>query len=61
MRDSRLKLYHTAQLPWGVLYGATSKDSQVMEFAWKDAQVVLFMSTVDDGRSYTFLFSYISR
>lgn len=49
-RLSHLKLHHTAQLPWGVLYGATSKDSNVMEFAWKDAQVVLFMSTVNDGQ-----------
>lgn len=49
-RLSYLKLYHTAQIPWGVLYEATPKDSKVMEFALKDAQVVLFMSTVDDGK-----------
>ena len=40
-RLSHLKLHHTTQLPWGVLYRATSKDSTVMEFAWKDAQVIL--------------------
>ena len=47
-----LKLTHSAQIPWGELYGALSKDGQVMEFAWKDANVVLFMSTVDDGKFY---------
>ena len=31
-----------------MLYAATSDDNTVMEFAWKDAQVVLFMSTVAD-------------
>jgi len=35
----------------GILYGELSKDGQVMEFAWKDANIVLFMSTVDDGKS----------
>ena len=45
-----LKLTHAAQIEWGTLYGATSKDGQVMEFAWKDANVVLFMSTVDNGK-----------
>ena len=24
-----------------------------MEFAWKDANVVLFISTIDDGKFYT--------
>jgi len=59
-RLSYLKLHHTAQLPWGVLYGATSKDSKVMEFAWKDAQVVLFMSTVNNGKRVTPCFSDVS-
>lgn len=45
-----LKLVHTAQIPWGTLYGELSKSHTVMEFAWADAQVVLFMSTVHDGR-----------
>ena len=49
-----LKLTHSAQLQWGTLYGATLKDGQVMEFAWKDANVVLFMSTVDDGKKCSF-------
>ena len=49
-RLTELKLTHAAQIPWGELYGELSKDGQVMEFAWKDANVVLFMSTVDDGK-----------
>jgi len=48
-----LKLTHAGQIPWGELYGELSKDGQVMEFAWKDANVVLFMSTVDDGKLNT--------
>jgi hypothetical protein len=34
------------QIPWGKLYGKVSNDGKVMEFAWKDNAVVLFMSTV---------------
>jgi hypothetical protein len=44
-----LKLVHSGQIEWGKLYGRLSKDGSVMEFAWKDADVVLFMSTVDSG------------
>ena len=54
---SKLKLVHSAQIPWGEVYGSTSKDHQVMEFAWKDANVVLFMSTVHDGKPYGFFCS----
>lgn len=50
-RLADLKLTHAAQIEWGTLYAVTSKDGQVMEFAWKDANVVLFISTVDDGQS----------
>ena len=52
-RLAELKLTHAGQIPWGELYGGLSKDSQVMEFAWEDANIVLFMSTVDDGEFYT--------
>lgn len=47
-----LKLTHIAQIPWGNLYGSLSKNSTVLELAWKDSNIVLFMSTVHDGRSY---------
>ena len=52
-RLAELKLTHAAQIPWGELYGELSKDGQVIEFAWKDANVVLFMGIVDDGEFYT--------
>jgi hypothetical protein len=45
-----LKLVHLGQIEWGKLYGRLSKDGSVMEFAWKDADVVLFMSIVDSGK-----------
>ena len=44
-----LKLTHAAQIPWGELYRELSDDGQVIKFAWKNANVVLFISTVDDG------------
>ena len=47
---TELKLTHAAQIPWGELYAEVSKDGQVMEFTWKDANIMLFMSTVDDGK-----------
>ena len=37
-------------LEWGKLYGRLSSDKRVMEFAWKDQNVVLFMSTVSNGQ-----------
>ena len=46
-----LKLKHGAQLEWGKLFGRLSKDGTVLQFAWKDQQVVLFMSTVSNGRA----------
>ena len=49
-RLADLKLTHAAQIEWGTLYAVTLKDGQVMEFAWKDANMVLFMSTIDDGK-----------
>ena len=43
---SDLKLKHNFQLQWGKLFGRLSDDNQVLQFAWKDNNVVLFMSTV---------------
>ena len=37
-------------LEWGQLYGSLSSDEKVMQYAWKDQNVVLFMSTVSDSR-----------
>ena len=38
------------QIPWGKLYSSLSEDGQVLEFAWKDQNVVLFMTTVHSGK-----------
>ena len=45
-----IKIKHNTKIPWGRLYAETSEESQVIQFAWKDSQVVLFMSTVHDGK-----------
>ncbi|KAF2180499.1 hypothetical protein K469DRAFT_459467, partial [Zopfia rhizophila CBS 207.26] len=37
---------HTNDLQWGELYYDVSDNKTVLQFAWKDAQVVLFASTV---------------
>ena len=47
---AELKTKYGAQIPWGELYGAVSKDGKCLQFAWKDQQVVLFMSNVSSGR-----------
>ena len=44
---SLLKLEHNNQIPWGELYLVS--DGEVLQAAWKDQNVVLFMSTVSDG------------
>ena len=38
------------KIPWGQLYCAVSEDEKVIEFGWKDHGLVLFMSTVSDGK-----------
>ena len=45
-----LKLEYGAQIEWGQLYEIISKDKKVAQFAWKDQQIVLFMSTIHTGR-----------
>ena len=47
---SDLKLKHGGQLTWGQLFGQLSKDGEVTELAWKDQNVVLFMTTVATGK-----------
>ena len=47
---SDLRLKYGAQLEWGKLYGGLITDGKIAQFAWKNQQVVLFMSTVNDGQ-----------
>lgn len=46
---AELELEHNSQLEWGKLYGGLLKDGKVLQFAWKDQNVVLFMTTVHTG------------
>ena len=41
-----LKLKYNVQISWGDLYVTISESGDVMKMAWKDQNVVLFMSTV---------------
>lgn len=37
-------------IPWGTLYTEPSEDNLINFIAWKDNALVLFMSTVDEGK-----------
>ena len=50
-RIAELKTMNANQLEWGTLQGALTDDGEVIVFAWKDSNVVIFMSTVHDGQS----------
>ena len=50
LRLTDLKIKHNVQLEWGKLYACLSEDKRVLEFAWKDQNVVLFMSIVSNCR-----------
>lgn len=49
-RLTDLKIKWDAVLEWGKLYACLSEDKRVLEFAWKDQAVVLFMTTVSNGQ-----------
>ena len=38
------------QIPWGSLYAVLSEDQKSIQFAWKDQNLVLFMSSACTGR-----------
>ena len=39
----------SAKIPWGAEYAYVDADSEVLQVGWKDAKVVLFMTTVHGG------------
>jgi hypothetical protein len=43
-----LKTQYTGCLDWGEVFAIAKED--VLQFTWKDAQVVLFMTTIHDGQ-----------
>jgi hypothetical protein len=46
----RLKTQFSHQLEWGEAYWALSANKTVLQAAWRDSQVVLFATTVADGK-----------
>jgi hypothetical protein len=48
---TELKIKWSNHIPWGKLYGCLSPDRKVLQLAWKDSQIVLFMTTVVDART----------
>jgi len=48
---TELKIKWSNHIAWGKLYGCLSPDQKVLQLAWKDAQIVLFMTTVVDART----------
>jgi hypothetical protein len=48
-----LKLKWQNQLIWGAFFATTGSDKSVLQFAWKDSAVVLFMTTVNVATAIT--------
>jgi Transposase IS4 len=48
---TELKIKWSNHIAWGKLYGCLSPDQKVLQLAWKDSQVVLFMTTVSDAQT----------
>jgi hypothetical protein len=42
-----LKKSYNKTLEWGRFFGVTTAEGKVLQFAWRDASVVLFMSTIN--------------
>ena len=46
---TELKIKWSNHIAWGKLYGCLSPDQKVLQLAWKDSQIVLFMTTIVDA------------
>ena len=51
---SEIKLIYGPAIEWGELHGRLSNDKEVMQFAWKDQNVVLFMTTLHTGHEQVY-------
>ena len=49
---ANLKLKHEIQIAWSTMYEKIINDVNVLQFAWKNQQVILFMTSVDTERQY---------
>ena len=45
----KLKVKQLNHIAWGELYGCLSLDEKVLQLAWKDSQIVLFITTLVDA------------
>ncbi|KAF2195288.1 hypothetical protein K469DRAFT_537254, partial [Zopfia rhizophila CBS 207.26] len=45
-----LKISWTKHIPWGKVYGRLSSNGKVLQLAWKNSQLVLFMTTISNGK-----------
>ena len=45
-----LKIKWSNHITWGELYGCLSSDQKVLQLAWKDTQIILFMTTLVDAQ-----------
>jgi hypothetical protein len=48
---TELKTRWSNHIAWGELYGCLSPDQKVLQLAWKDTQIVLFMTTLVDAQT----------
>ncbi len=46
-----LKIKWSNHIAWGELYGCLSSNQKVLQLAWKDTQIVLFMMTLVDAQT----------
>ena len=44
-----LKIKWSNHIIWGELYGYLSSDEKVLQLAWKDSQIILFIITLVDA------------
>ena len=44
-----LKIKWSNYITWGELYGCLSSNQKVLQLAWKDTQIILFMMTLVDA------------
>ena len=49
-----LKIKWTNHIPWGKVYGRLSPNQKVLQLAQKDAQLILFITTILNGKQKIF-------
>jgi hypothetical protein len=49
---AEIKTIYANNIAWNTLYSELSNDKKVLQFAWRDSNVVLFMSNFHTGRGF---------